>query len=880
MAWAAPLAAQATLRPDPLGYVAPSRDFDVIHTVVDLDLNLEDQTVTGAVTHSLEVLTPGVSEIHLNCVDLTIDRVTIDGAEVDYEYPVDAPHSTSWIEVADQRQSSVELVVHAAQSLARGETVELRIEYHGAPKAGLYFIAPEKGIKEKRYEVWSQGEGEDNRYWIPCFDYPYDKATYEGIFRVKRGYYCLSNGVLAERKDIGDQTQFHWRLETPQSAYLIMVAAGDYEIVEEKWQDVPLMYLVPPGTGRETTLRSYGRTKDIMDFFATRTGLGYPFKKYAQVTVQNFIYGGMENTTATVMTSDILYDEGIALTQTRDWLVAHELAHMWWGDMVTCTEWSQLWLNEGFATYWQSLFRENYEGDDALRFEMADRHRRVVERDDKDARPVVVDFFNRKDARNSANVYIKGSSVLHMLRFLIGDELFFETFENYGRERQYKNADTRDFMRAVRETTGQNLDWFFEQWIYLAGHPKLKVTKSWDADNGMLTLNVQQTQKVEGLWPLFRLPVDVEITCEGVAHTYRIVVDQASADFTFSCPSAPDMVIFDKGDWTLKTLDFPKPTHELIYQLENGDIMARARAARALGEKRNDGGAVGALAKVLTSQASWELRREAALALGELGGDDARGKLLAALTADEARVRLAVAEALGRHQAHDDIDEALLKTLRTDAAWEVRAQAVKSLVKMESPVARKACLEALKQDVGNLGHHLVRVAGIEGIADLKATDLIDKIEPFTGPGNRRGYRHAAITSYAKLAKELRDERDRRQASEHLAAMLDDWYVKTRTTVISALQTLADESAVDPLREVARNDPVVTIRQRASRAANAIETKTEAVAKSEEMQTDIKELKDQIQHLQQQLGDLQARVPREPSRDDGNDERLSSKGGKQ
>ena len=846
-----------SIRPDPLSYVSPSRDFDTIHTRLDLDLDLKHQTIAGSVTHTLRALKSDLVTIRLNCVGLNIDEVLVDGKPVDFEHPVPGDHSTSWIEGADTKESTEVLAVYLDRPLSKGQEFELTVTYNGAPKEGLYFVTPEKGIAEKRYEVWAQGEGEDNRYWIPSFDYPNDKATFDGIFRVEKGMYVLSNGVLVEKKDVGDKTQYHWRLDTPQVSYLITVAAGEYQIYEERWRDVPVMYVVPPGTDRATVDRAYDLTPKMMEFFSDYIGIDYPFKKYAQVVVQNFIYGGMENTTVTVMNMRTLFDEHTLLTRDEQGLVAHELAHQWWGDMVTCKEWSHMWLNEGFATYFQALFRENYEGDDAFRYEVDRRHRNVIDKDKVDARPIVVDFYNRKDTRNSSNVYTKGSSVLHMLRFLIGDELFRESIRNYGTRFKYQVAETRDFTQVVNETTGENLDWFFEQWVYLAGHPKLEVTKHWDPKNNTLKLSVSQTQKVEDLTPIFRLPVDVEITCEEKTAVYRIVVDKASQDFYFSLPSRPLMVIFDKSDWTLKTLKFPKPTDELVYQLKNGDAMERVRAARALAKKGRDQRGVDALAEVLASDDFWGVRREAALALGKIGSEDASSVLLAATGDDNARVRLAVTEAMGSLKPAPEIDDALLLLIKKDPAYEVQAMAVTSLAKMKSSRAKKACLDALKIDSDR---DFVRNAGLRGLVKIRATDAMARIKPLTKPGNRRTYRHEAIRSYAALAKKLESEPAREDAAEFLASMLDDWYLRTRRDLIAALSSLGEKSVLDALQRVSNTDPVEHLRRRAEGAIAKIESQSEDVAESEALRTRVQTLAQQIEELQRELKTLQAKLP--------------------
>jgi len=839
-------AADRAISPDPLRYVSPSRAFTTIHTSLDLDIDLRSQTIAGKVTHTMRSLRPALDEISLNCVDLVVESVKVDGQPADFDYPVAGEMSTSWISGSGELRADDRLVIHLPTRLPRGDEFRVEVAYHGSPERGLYWIAPEKGIPDKRYEVWSQGEGEDNRYWIPCHDYPDDHATYDGRFRVEKGFYVLSNGLLVSQEDKGDKSEFLWRLDQPQVSYLIMVAAARYDVHEEDAGAVKLMYLVPPGTDEATVERGFGLTADMVDFFSKTIGIDYPYGKYAQVVVQNFIYGGMENTTATVMNARMLYDERAALTRSEEGLVAHELAHMWWGDMVTCREWSHMWLNEGFATYYQSLYRQYRDGDDAFRYEILQRHRTTTERDDHDARPVVTEFYNRKDARNNANVYIKGSSVLHMLRFLLGDDLYRGVVQYYGEKHKFGPVETSDFARAVKDFTGENLDWFFEQWIYLAGHPKFKVTKRWDEDSRTLELAVRQTQKTGGLVPVFRVPLDVEITCDEGVETHRVTVDSDSQEFFFPCPSTPKMVIFDKGDWVLKTLDFPKREDELLYQLDHGDYIARVRAAEALGHQPPGDDVVAALRGAVVADGHYGLRREAALALGELGGEKAMQALFDGFGVEEARVRLACAEALGKFHGQAQAEKRLARLLNTDPAYDVRARAVESLVAMRAPGARDACLEALSQESDQ---GVVRNAGLRGLATLKETGSMAKVARYAGAGNDRTWRHAAIESYAKLASNLEAGRERERAVDFLGGMLDDWFIRTRQAVISALQTVHDPSAIPYLERAARRDPLEQLRTQASGAAAKVRASVDEEADVEALEAKINELEGKIERLE-------------------------------
>jgi aminopeptidase N len=843
-----PAATAPAMSPDPLAYVSPSRPFATTHTSVDLDIDVAKQTIAGGVTHTIRSLRGGLSDVSLNCVDLVIESIDVDGAKATYDYPVTSDQSTSWLNGTTQESADDRLVIHLPKPLARNATAKVTIKYHGAPKIGLYWIQPEKGLPEHRYEVWSQGEGEDNRRWIPCNDYPNDKATYEGRFRVAKGYTAISNGALVDRKDTGDKTEFYYKLDQPQASYLIMVAVAQYKILEQKWHDVPVEYVVPPNTDDKTILRGYGLTPDMIDYFSKETGIDYPYAKYAQISVQDYIYGGMENTTAVVMNMRTLYDERTEPTRTEQNLVAHELAHMWWGDMLTCREWSHLWLNEGFATYYCYLYKEHHDGEDAFQYQMRSAHNDVLAADAKDPRPIVTDFYNRKDALNNANVYVKGASFLHMLRYQLGDSLYREVIHTYGTKFKFQCVETQDLMRVVKDVTGENLDWMFEQWVFLAGHPDFKVTKSYDDDTHVLRVGVEQTQKTGGLVPIFRVPADIDITWDGGHTTQRVTIEQQKETFYFNVPKEPQMVLFDQDDWILKTLDFAKKTSESIHELQHAPYMARVRAAEALATKGSDEETVPALKAVLLADGQYGLRRECALALGKISNDAALNALEEGLKAKDGLVRLACVEAMGNFYRDTDAAATLEKSVNNDFAWGVRAEALNSLGKIKTDNASNVCAAALAQESD---HNAVRIAALNALADLKATASMDRIRKYMTPGNPRVCRNAAITAYSKLAKELVKDADRRSASDVIAQSLTDWHLRTREAAIEGLAVVADPSALPSLQRVASNDPVAEVRDRARKASDRVTAQLAAAKGSTDQAATIEELTRRVRTLEQQ-----------------------------
>lgn len=841
----------AAFQPDPLHLVSPPRPFDTEHIRLDLDVDFEGSAVSGNVIQRLRSLRPAVDTIRLNCVGINVHSVSADGRTLEYEYPVYTDHLTSWMSIDDADETKESLLIHFDPPLALGEVIELRIDYDCSPQTGLYFQAEEEG---QYAEVWSQGEGESNRYWIPCFDYPNDKASYEGIFRVPKGFYALSNGDLISRTDIGNQTEFYWKMDEPQVSYLITLAAARYAVYTDTWKDVELQYVCPPGTSEVTARRCLGVTADIMQCFSERTGIDYPYGKYAQVAVQNFIFGGMENTTATTMHARLIYDEGEALVRDESQLIAHELAHQWWGDMVTMREWNHMWLNEGFAKYFEEVYRDWDEGDDACRISMDGSHRDVIRNDGRDPRPLVTDFYNRADNRNNANIYTKGASVLHMMRGVLGDELFYEVLKHYGNAHRFEFAETPDLARAVKEVTGDNLDWFFEQWVYMAGHPMLKVSQNWERERGNLALTIEQTQEVKDLIPLFRLPMRIEITTASGPHSYDIIVEQASEVFNFAVDGEPLMVVVDKGDWILKELDFPRSREQWLYMLEHGDGPSRLQALRGLKEGAADDAVFAALREEVLGDDLMSLRREALDSLGDDRSDRTHDLLLLLLDNPEGRLRKDASGMLRNFKGHEGLAERMVRAIHEDPAWDVKGNALDALIAIDydKELCKQEALYAISLDGDR--HSMVR-SGLNALNRLKADDQVEMVKELAQPGNSREYRHTAIGVYTDMMERIEEGKRKPEAAEFLATMLSDPWSRTRQSVIGQLGQLKVRDSAGKLTKMADTEEVIWLADAARRTADEINSFREEKLKLEDLDAKLAEMQRKIEELEKTLNQL-------------------------
>ena len=531
------------------------RFFDVKHIKVELAVDTANHKVSGVVTHTISPLHPFLTQVELDCgPDLKIRNVTAGAGAAPCTFKV----------------ANGTLLIELGKSYKPGELLDLAVEYSGKPMRGLYFVDPDPGDPKKVRSFWTQGESEDTRCWLPCYDYPNERATSEIIITVPKPLFVLSNGALLERHDSSETTTYHWKMEVPHVSYLISLAGADFAVYHDRVGNLPLDYYVAKGVDEATAHRFMGHTPKMIRFFGEKTGLPYPYNKYAQVCVPDFIAGGMENITATTMTDSALVDEIAALESDNDGLVAHELAHQWFGDYVTNKDWSHIWLNEGFATYFASLFAEEDQGDDAFRLEMHNAAAGYQGGDWYSRRALVEERYRSSDDMFDGVTYSKGACVLHALRGLLGDAAWWKGIKGYITAHKLDIVETDNFRRAMEAASGQDLKWFFDQWVYKAGHPELKVRWHYENADKTARVHVQQTQALDDQTPLFRLPTTLEITERtGEARVVPVLIDGQSHEFVIPCAARPVMVEIDPRGWLLKDIKFEKPDEENVYQLEH-----------------------------------------------------------------------------------------------------------------------------------------------------------------------------------------------------------------------------------------------------------------------------------------------------------------------
>jgi aminopeptidase N len=592
----------------------------------------------------------------------------------------------------------------------------------------------------------------------------------------------------------------------------------------------------------------------MLRFFSERTGVRYPYAKCAQTAVVDFIFGGMENISATTQTAETLHDEIAALETDSTSLVAHEAAHQWWGDLLTCASWSHAWLNEGFATYWENLWQEHAHGRDELLWQLLRDRDAYLDEDRKHyRRPIVSHRYTDPIDLFDAHLYPKGGWVLHMMRGLLGDARFFAAMQHYARTNRGRSVKTADLERAVQEATGIDLSGFFDQWLYHGGHPELRVTRDWDSEQRVLVLRVEQTQTVDELTPLFTFRLPVRVTTVGETHERLIEIEHAVHELTLVLDGPPLAVRIDPELSLLLELDHERPVEESLRALEREpDAAGRIFAARELAERAPAARAVEGLAAALAGDAFYAVRQEAAAALGRLGTEAARDALLTALASDaDARVRTAAASALGRFRDDEIAANGLRETLERERAYGTRAAAVRSLARTRASGAREAALAAL----GEASYReQVRVAALEALADLGHPADLSLVWEWTAYGKPPRARTAAIEAAARLAHE---GRPREEAIERLERLLDDRWLWVRQEAMEALATLRARESIPALERAAANEIDGRVARAARRALAKLreperpDDATRLAAEVERLERELRLQSDRLRELEKQ-----------------------------
>ncbi|MCO4743940.1 MAG: M1 family metallopeptidase [Proteobacteria bacterium] len=772
-------------------HYGPSRAVRITHMKLALSLEPVERGFSGTATMTIEAFPTfeGASRYDLDQVNV-VSVTDTDGNELEWT------HDDAVVEVE-----------HSA------DVGSIRIAFQGDnPIAGLYFTGPTAELPDRQYMAWTQCQDEDGHFVFPCHDHPRFKHAWSIELDAPAGYTLLSNGTCEESGERDGRAFARYEQVDPMPAYLFTAVAAKLSVVSTTWRDRPVRYLVPVGQ-EEAVLRSMGKTPLMIEHFSQLTGRDYAWPRYDQVVVHDFIFGGMENTGCTTMLEALLVDEKAIVEWDPEGLVAHELAHQWFGDLVTCQDWSQAWLNESWATFMEQLWwehdrskaeatwyrwglQESYLGEDGGRY-----RRPIVSYDFKEP----IDVFDR-------HLYEKGACVLGTLRTMIGEKAFWTGVSAYLDANAHGTVHTRLFQRSLEEATGANLDQFFHQWIHGAGHPDVNVKLA--AEKNQLTVVVSQSQSGERTAEAFAFPLTIEVV-SSTGKTQSVTLDVREKQRTWVIPTRGKVktVRIDAGLNILANLSVEAPRGWLEALLADDCPVVAVRAARALA-KEGSPKAFAALEAALAGDAFHGVRSTIATLIGKRGGEDSLAALTGQLASEsEPRVRRAIATALGSYRRTEAADALLAVVNEEDPqTWHLLGAALVGLAKTGDARAIDAVTAHL--DTKSWAD-FVRVRAMVALGHTRSADVVDTVMTRTRAPFSSKVRAGGAMALGQLADDNPDLR--KPCVERLVEMLKEPGFRTQLATIDALAKAGDAAAIPALSQVHRSAPDGRTRRKAYEA---------------------------------------------------------------
>ena len=778
---------------------APSRSYHVQNYKLSLHFSQSKREVFGDEVVAIKPFETNFEKFCLNSEDLSIDSVTLvktDGAPKALAYSAD--DRCLWITLG--------------HPYGPADSLDIRVVYHGYPRAGLYFVNPGGDDPGTPPEIYTQGEPEFNHHWFPCWDYPNDMATSETITTVPEGQVVISNGTLVSVKHEAGQATYDWVEHVPHSAYLLSLAVGPWKKISDNYRGKPVDYFVANSVDDAVAQRTFHLTPDMIGFFTRATGVEYPFEKYDQVAVHNYMWGGQENVSATTLLDETLHDARADADYPSTILVAHELGQHWFGDYVQGRDWANIWLNEGFATYLTALYTQYHEGNDAYRFEIYNDQNAALDAEAADNdRPMVYRGYLDPVDMLEEITHAKGASVLDMMRYVLDsehammapasqDETLFQALNYYLTTHQAQTADTADLASSIWTRTGKDLSWFLYEWVFKGGHPEYRITASYDPQRKMEMVKVAQTQNVNANTTIFDMPIHLTFFGDNNQKVDKLVRNYAAnQEFDIPLAFAPKWVDFDPNGIIYKTIIFTKTNEELSAQAQNDPyMMSRLWATKQLGihSKTDNDCCVMALTNVLNRDTFYGVRIEAASSLGQGKSDQAKRALLSALNQSNSKVRAATISAMSNFLSDQAVLEAVIEAIRDDPSYAVQAAAAEQLGHSVSPNA----LDILRTALGAAKDRHVTIGVLNGLAAIKNPQAAHIVFSYAKPGAPERIRLVALTRLPAL-KEMLPPADANAVSDTVSAALDDSYLQIHEMAVH----LVDAFRLKKFRPVIERD---------------------------------------------------------------------------
>lgn len=743
--------------PEPARY-NPSRSFlnDLLHTKLDVRFDYAKAHLLGRATLTLKPYFYPQNNLVLDAKGFDVHKVALynpktksEEQDLKYEY--------------DNKQLNIRL----NKTYTAKDTFYVYIEYTAKPNElentegsaaitsakGLYFINPKGEDKNKPVQIWTQGETEASSCWFPTIDAPNEKHTQEIYITVDKKYTTLSNGKMLFTIDNGDGTRTdYWRQDLPHAPYLTMMAIGEYAIVKDKWRNIEVNYYVEKDFGPHAK-KIFEHTPEMIEFFSKRMAYDYPWDKYHQVVVRDYVSGAMENTSAVIFGEFVQKTSRELLDANNESIVAHELFHHWFGDLVTCESWANLPLNESFATYGEYLWFENkYGRDEADYHGQNNLNTYLLESRQKQVNMIRFDYIDKEDMFDSHS-YAKGGRILHMLRYYMGDEAFFKSLELYLKTNAYKAAEMHHLRLACEEVTGEDLNWFFNQWFYAAGHPVLEFETVYDSTAKKVNVTVKQKQDFSTT-PLYRLPIDVDVYANGKKERSRLTFTQAVETLSIPCASKPDLVNVDAEKILLCTKKEKKTAEEWAFQYRNAPLYLDRYEALENISKGGNADLTAAITLEALKDKHWNIRAQAIRGLRKTNkgtSEEIKPALFAMAQNDEqSSVRAAALKYLAQNFKGGDVTTQLQKSLQ-DSSYMVMGEALNALADVDEA---KAMQEAKKLESEKIGSIINTIAGIYArVGSDEQNDFYLNAAQYVNSFSKFSF----VSNYNRFLKKCKDE---------------------------------------------------------------------------------------------------------------------------
>ena len=836
----------------------PDRPGQVEHIALDLILDIPKLTITGDCKIRLRPVRDGIADLILDAVGLRIDNVSVSDR---IEAKPNAEKNNCRFEYDGEL-----LKIYLNQPTQAGIPIEIAIAYAAEqPQRGIYFVQPTEHQPQKPTQVWTQGEDEDSRYWFPCFDYPGQLATSEIRIRVPKDLMVISNGELIDVKDHRKEKTYHWIQKEVHPSYLMTLAIGDFIEVKDEWNGKPVTYYVDKSRSAEEAILTMGKTPKMIEFFSKKYGYDYAFPKYAQVCVADFIFGGMENTSTTLLTDRCVLDQRAALeNRSSESLVAHELAHQWFGDLVVIKHWSHAWVKEGAATYAEVLWTDHEYGTEEAAYYLLGEARRYISEDrDRYRRPMVTHVYREAIELYDRHIYEKGGCVYHMIRTELGDDLFWKAIHHFVNTHAHKTVETIDLLRAIEEATGKNCMFLFDQYVFRGGHPEYKIGYSWDSDNNLAKVTVAQTQDQDELFDL-KIPIGFGFNGEVEAQVFKVRVFEKEQAFYFPLKQKPMYISFDQGNNYLKQVTLEYGVAELKAGLQsNPDPIARIQCAEALA-KKSGLEAAKVLGEALLTESFWGVRVEIAENLASIKLDQSFEALAKGLDDDDARVRTAVITGLAQNKVQKSLDLIKPFAKKGDPSYTVEATAARMIGDLAASLSQerepskviKLLQTILKERSG--WNEVVRSGAIAGLAKLKDSDeALETVIKYTEPDVPQPLRLASIRALGAMGKSQSKPKTE-QILNRLRVIAQETFFLTQMSVVGALGQIDSAGAIGVLRSLSDSTPDGRVRRVADEAVQRVQKAIGKDAGLKQLREELDQLRKDNQSLKSRLEAIEAK----------------------